>query len=69
MFLTSLVAKSNSSVEVMVKGHILEMFMDSSHWGLGGSLGYTYYVTGSVFPTIPWGLQSQGICLVHLCEE
>ena len=47
LFLAGLVAKSSSSVKVMVKGHFLEIFMDFSHWGSGGSLGYTYCVSGS----------------------
>ena len=47
LFLAGLVAKSSSSVKVMVEGHFLEIFMDFYHWGLGGSLGYTYSVSGS----------------------
>ena len=47
LFLAGLGAKSSSSVKVMVEGHFLDIFMDFYHWGLGGSLGYTYSVSGS----------------------
>lgn len=66
-FLTSLAA--NPTLEGHGWRSVLEIFLDSSHWGSGKSLGCTYCVSESVLPTTPRGLPRQWLCLFHFFKD